>query len=62
MDSAYFDVFDYAMPGDTISFRNVSHKTYLDMELNKHNVRKINGVRESEIVKIAQRSALQKQK
>jgi len=48
-DSTYRGLFDYALVGDTISFRNPSRATYIDV--NKSNViRSINGVREREII------------
>lgn len=42
--------FNCIWAGDTISFRNASHKTYLDMN-KKHRVRYINGMREEDMLK-----------
>lgn len=51
-DSAYIEPFMYALPGDTISFQNALHETYLDMGPNKKRVIDINGVKERKIIKI----------
>ena len=49
-DSSYIEPFIFALPGDTISFRNMWHKQFIDMGWDKHRVRDINGVREREIM------------
>ena len=49
-DSSYVEPFVYAIPGDTISFYNPFHSTYIKM--NKINrVHDINGVGNREVVK-----------
>ena len=48
-DSTYMEPLVYALPGDTISFRNPAHETYLDMN-KKNRVRDINGIRERKII------------
>ena len=52
-DSAYMEPFTYVLTGDTISFYNPKHETFLDMGNDKTHVRDINGVREREIIKSA---------
>lgn len=48
-DSTYLEPLIYALPGDTISFRNPFHTTYVNMgKCNR--VRDINGVSEREII------------
>lgn len=49
-DSAYIEPFMFALPGDTISFRNPLHKKYLDMGYDKNRVRDIRGVGEKAMV------------
>lgn len=50
MDSTYIEPFMFALPGDTISFYNPRHETFIEMN-RKHRVRDINGAREREIIK-----------
>lgn len=48
-DSTYMEPFIYALPGDTVSFYNPFHVTYVKM--NKCNrIRDINGIQERDIV------------
>lgn len=62
-NSEYMEQFEYILPGDTISFRNAAHNTYLLMEPENEHIRKINGIREKDVVKITRRLlANQKQK
>lgn len=49
-DSAYIEPFIFALPGDTISFRNPLHKKYLDMGYDKNRVRDIRGVDEQTMI------------
>lgn len=51
MDSTYLAPFVYALPGDTIEFTNHHHETFLEMNRGQNPVRRINGVREKNIVK-----------
>ena len=60
MDATYQEPFIYALPGDTIAFRNPTHKTYLEMT-KRNRVHSINGVRDRKIVKMVQ-SKLEHQK
>ena len=60
MDATYQEPFIYALLGDTIAFRNPTHKTYLEMT-KRNRVHSINGIRERKIVKMVQ-SKLEHQK
>ena len=60
-DSAYIEPFIFALPGDTISFRNPLHKKYLDMGYDKNRVRDIRGVGEKAMVDYI-RQVLERQK
>ena len=51
----------FALPGDTISFRNPLHKKYLDMGYDKNRVRDIRGVGEKAMVDYI-RQVLERQK
>lgn len=57
----YMDPFLYAAPGDTISFYNLLHGKYLEM--NSHNcVYDVNGIKMREISEMMHRPALEKQR
>ena len=61
MDNEYQETFNYIWAGDTISFRNGSHATFINM--NKHHrIRDINGVRECKFIDSVHARALQKQR
>lgn len=44
------EVFNYLLIGDTISFYNAKHKTYMDMRCGKNRILSINGVRKENII------------
>ena len=61
MDEEYQETFNYIWAGDTISFRNASHATFLEMNP-KHRIRDINGVRERDFIDAVHAKILQKQR
>ena len=60
-DSTYIEPFIFALPGDTISFYNLWHKKFLEMNA-KHPVRDINGVDEEIIVDYVRQHVLSREK
>ena len=62
MDSTYIEPFIFALPGDTISFYNPWHKTFLEMDDKHHHVRKINDVSEETIKDYVRRYVFEREK
>ena len=63
LNENYTEPFDYACAGDTITYYNASRQTFLRMgSLKKMRVHEINGVPESDIIKIVRANKYQRQK